>query len=197
MPRATTATANDEAFRALMDDALAAGRAHRPALSRRPRLYRRAASPRCSATLAGLAFEPEVILASFHGVPKDYLVKGDPYHCQCVKTWRLLREALGWPQERFRMTFQSRFGPASGSSPIRTRPCEGLAESGVRRLAVMTPGLLGRLPRDARGARRREPGDLPAPRRRAISRYLPCLNDSAEGMRVIRHLVERELQGWL
>src|SRR6185436_6130670 len=65
-----------------------------------------------AAALARLSFKPEVILASFHGVPKDYLLKGDPYHCQCQKTARLLRARLGLDESRFMLTFQSRFGTA-------------------------------------------------------------------------------------
>ena len=90
--------------------------------------------------LAKLTFEPEVILVSFHGVPKEYLLKGDPYHCQCVKTWRLMREAFGWPADKFRMSFQSRFGKAEWLQPYTDKTVEALAESGVKRMAIVAPG---------------------------------------------------------
>ena len=70
-----------------------------------------------TASIATLDFEPELVLASFHGLPKEYLEKGDPYHCQCLKTTRLLRERLGWPKEKLRTVFQSRFGRAEWLQP--------------------------------------------------------------------------------
>ena len=146
--------------------------------------------------LAKLAFEPEVILVSFHGVPKEYLLKGDPYHCQCVKTWRLMREAFGWPEERFRMSFQSRFGPDGMAAALHGRDREGAGRKRREAHGHRRAGLLGRLPRDAGGARRREPRDLHAHGGEQFA-YLPCLNDSDDGMRVIRHVVERELKGWI
>ena len=91
---ATSATVCDHAFRALMD------MRWQPALRVSPPyhddpIYIDALVTSMKRDLAKLAFEPEVILVSFHGVPKEYLLKGDPYHCQCVKTWRLMREAFG------------------------------------------------------------------------------------------------------
>ena len=76
--------------------------------------------------VAALPFEPEVILVSFHGVPKSYLLKGDPYHCECVKTWRLMRDAFDWPEERFRMSFQSRFGTEEWLKPYTDETVKAL-----------------------------------------------------------------------
>ncbi len=84
------------------------------------------------AGLARLDFEPEVVIASFHGLPRDYLDKGDPYHCQCQKTTRLLRERLGWPKDRLRITFQSRFGRAEWLQPYTDVTIAELAREGVR-----------------------------------------------------------------
>ena len=81
-----------------------------------------------------------MILASFHGVPKDYLTKGDPYHCQCQKTARLLRARLGLDESRFMLTFQSRFGTAEWLQPYTDMTVKALAERGVKNLAVVTPG---------------------------------------------------------
>ena len=88
-----------------------------------------AASTRIS--LAKLDFEPEVMLASFHGIPQAYFDKGDPYHCHCAKTTRLLRDALGLPPDRLRMTFQSRFGRAEWLKPYTDHTVRGLASEGV------------------------------------------------------------------
>ena len=74
----------------------------------------------------GLDERPDVLVASFHGVPKEYLMKGDPYHCQCQKTGRLLQEALGWPEEQFRVAFQSRFGPKEWLKPYADELIEEL-----------------------------------------------------------------------
>ena len=83
--------------------------------------------------------KPDVLVASFHGVPKEYLLKGDPYHCQCQKTGRLLREALGWPEEKFKVAFQSRFGPKEWLKPYADELIEDLGHQGVKRVAVVSP----------------------------------------------------------
>jgi ferrochelatase len=146
--------------------------------------------------LAGLDFEPEVILVSFHGVPKSYLLKGDPYHCHCVKTWRLMREAFGWPEERFRLGFQSRFGNEEWLRPYTDETVTALARSGIKSLAIVAPGFsadcletLEELDGENRHYFEANGGERFA--------YLPCLNDREEGTRVIRHIVERELGGWI
>ncbi len=192
---ATSATACDHAFRALMD------MRWQPSIRISPpyhddAVYIEAVIASMKRSLAALPFEPEVILVSFHGVPKEYLLKGDPYHCQCVKTWRLMREAFGWPPERFRMSFQSRFGPDEWLKPYTDETVKGLAESGVKRIALVAPGFsadcletLEELDGENREIFMHHGGESFA--------YLPCLNDSEEGMRVIRHVVERELMGWL
>ena len=137
---ATTATACDEAFRALMRTALAAGACgwRRP-ITRIPSTSTRW-RPRSAQHLAGLDFEPEALIASFHGMPQRYLESGDPYHCQCQKTSRLLRERLGWAGERWHTTFQSRFGNEAWLQPYTIETVERLARSGVKRLAVVAPG---------------------------------------------------------
>ena len=136
------------------------------------------------------------ILVSFHGVPEEYLRKGDPYHCHCVKTWRLMRERFGWPEERFRYAFQSRFGTAEWLKPYTDETIKELARSGVKRMAIVAPGFtadcletLEELDGENRHYFEEGGGERFA--------YLPCLNDEPEGMRVIRHVVRRELSGWL
>ena len=136
-----------------------------------------------------------MILASFHGVPKAYLLKGDPYHCQCAKTWRLLREALGFSAERFMLTFQSRFGRAEWLQPYTDETVRALARRGVKRLAVVTPGFsadcletIEEIGVENAGYFRENGGEDFA--------RIECLNDSPAGMRLIERIVRRELQGW-
>ena len=131
--------------------------------SRRSRHRSKRSSPGCS-------FKPEVILASFHGVPKDYLLKGDPYHCQCQKTARLLRTRLGLDESRFMLTFQSRFGTRRMAAALHRHDRRGAGRSGVKNLAIVTPGLRRRLPGNARRDRGRKRRDLPPPRRREFRR---------------------------
>jgi ferrochelatase len=192
---ATSATACDQAFRALMDMRWQPSLRVSPPYHDDP-VYIEAVVSRMRAALEALTFEPEVILVSFHGVPEEYLIKGDPYHCHCAKTYRLMRESFGWPAERFRLTFQSRFGTAEWLKPYTDATVKSLAESGTKRLAIVAPGFtadcletLEELDGENREVFMHHGGQDFA--------YLPCLNDSAEGMRVIRHIVERELQGWL
>ena len=192
---ATTATVNDAAFAAL------AKMRWQPAVRTAPPwhddpTYIDALANSARASLASLPFEPDVVLASFHGLPREYLNKGDPYHCQCQKTTRLLRDKLGWPAERLRITFQSRFGAAEWLQPYTDITIADLAKQGVRRLAVIMPGFtsdcLETLEEIAiRGGEtfRENGGEQYA--------AIPCLNDSDEGMRVIETVVRRELAGWL
>jgi ferrochelatase len=191
---ATTATANDAAFAALEH------MRWQPAIRTLPPYYDdpayiEALAASLNAALAGLDFVPEVVVASFHGLPRATLDRGDPYHCQCRKTTRLLRERLGWPEARLKIAFQSRFGRAEWLKPYTDELIGSLAREGVRNLAVITPGFsadcLETLEEIAirAGETFREAG---GERFAAI----PCLNDSAEGMALIAHLIRRELQGW-
>jgi ferrochelatase len=192
---ATTATVNDVAFAHLQ------AMRWQPALRTLPPYhddpaYIDALAASLSVSLAKLDFEPELVLASFHGLPREYLDKGDPYHCQCQKTTRLLREKLGWPKERLRTVFQSRFGRAEWLQPYTDVTIAELAKGGVRRLAVVMPGFsadcLETLEEIAiRGGETfREHGG---------QEYaaIPCLNDSPEGMTLLETLVRRELAGWI
>ena len=87
-----------------------------------------------------LDFAPEVLLLSFHGMPQRTLELGDPYHCHCQKTSRLLQERLARPGLRFRTTFQSRFGPAKWLAPATDDTLEEEARAGTKRLAIAAPG---------------------------------------------------------
>lgn len=189
---ATTATANDKAFAAL------ARLRWQPAIRTLPPyyddpLYIAALRQSLLDGLAKLDFEPEAIVTSFHGMPLRTLELGDPYHCHCQKTARLLSEALGRP---VRVSFQSRFGRAKWLEPATDEVLEALPEQGVRRVAVIAPGFsvdcietLEELAIRGRESFEEAGGTHFA--------YLPCLNDSAVGMDFLRALLARELEGWV
>lgn len=146
--------------------------------------------------LARLDFEPEVVLASYHGIPQAYFDNGDPYYCHCAKTTRLLGGALGWGEDYLRMTFQSRFGRAEWLKPYTAETVRELAKAGVRRVAVITPGFvadcletLEEIGVENAGYFRETGGEKFA--------AIPCLNDGADGMAVIESVARRELKGWV
>jgi protoporphyrin/coproporphyrin ferrochelatase len=192
---ATTATVCDKAFISLMTMRAQPAIRVAPPYYDDP-VYIEAVASSLQSELAKLAFAPEVILASFHGMPADYAHKGDPYPHHCAATARLLRERLGLAETAFMMTFQSRFGTAEWLQPYTDATVQALAERGVKNLAVVTPGF---------AADCLETLEEIAVENAAIFRRhggvnfaaIPCLNDSAAGMDVIRHLVLRELKGWI
>lgn len=192
---ATTATVNDKAFETLLS------MRWQPALRTVPPYhddpaYVEAIAASIETHLATLGWEPEVVLASFHGLPQSYFEKGDPYHCHCMKTARLVSERLGWPKEKLMVTFQSRFGPEEWLQPYTDKTVEKLATDGVKRIAVINPGFvsdcletLEEIAVQARESFEQHGG--------THFTHVPCLNDSAEGMAVIEAVVRRELMGWI
>lgn len=192
---ATTATAADHAFRALMKMRWQPAVRVAPAYHDAPVYIDRVAAS-MTQSLAKLDFEPERIIATFHGMPEKYFAKGDPYHCQCQKTSRLLREKLGWPADRWLTTFQSRFGNDPWLQPYTDKTVERLASEGVKRLALVAPGFsadcletLEELDGENRHIFEAGGGEKFA--------YLPALNDSEAGLDVIEAIVRRELSGWI
>ena len=143
--------------------------------------------------LAGLDFVPEVIVTSFHGMPQRTLDRGDPYYCQCQKTGRLLGEALHIP---VKVTFQSRFGRAEWLKPYTDATLEELPRQGTTRIAVVCPGFsadcletLEEVAMEGRETFMAAGGSHFA--------YLPCLNASPAGVKMLRALLARELAGWV
>jgi ferrochelatase len=191
----TTATANDQLFRALMKMRAAPAIRSVPPYYDEP-VYIEALARSIEQHLASLDFEPEVVIASYHGIPKPYFEKGDPYHCHCVKTTRLLRERLGWSDKKLITTFQSRFGAQEWLQPYTDKTVEKLGHDGVRSIAIVNPGFsvdcietLDEIGREAAETFHHAGGEKFA--------HIPCLNDSTEGMAVIEAVVRRELSGWI
>jgi protoporphyrin/coproporphyrin ferrochelatase len=191
---ATSATVCDEVFRVL------AGMRAQPTLRVTPPYYDdptyiEALAASISAHLKALAFQPEVIVASFHGMPKKYVEKGDPYERQCVATTDALRKRLGLDPSKLLLTFQSRFGFDEWLQPYTDKTMEKLAKDGVRRVAVVTPGFaadcLETLEEIAQ-----ENAEIFQHHGGEQFSFIPCLNDSDAGMDMIRQFVLRELQGW-
>ena len=192
---ATSATVCDKAFEALAKMRWQPFLRVAPAWFDEP-VYIDAIATSLEQSLAQLPFKPDVILASFHGMPEEYLRKGDPYHCQCAKTARLLRERLKLDERQLMLTFQSRFGPAEWLKPYTDATVKSLAESGVKNIAAIMPGFsadcLETLEEIAM-----ENADIFKHAGGENFAAIPCLNDSEGGMTVIQDVVQRELKGWV
>jgi ferrochelatase len=191
----TTATANDKAFDALRDIRWQPAIRTLPAYFEEP-AYIEALAQSIADGVAKLDFTPDVILTSYHGMPKLYLEKGDPYHCQCLKTTRLVREHLGWAEEKLRVTFQSRFGPTEWLQPYTDKTLEALPGQGMKRVAVVSPAFsvdcietLEELAITGREQFEHAGGERYA--------YIPCLNDSELGMQMLESVIRKELAGWV
>jgi ferrochelatase len=192
---ATSATVCDEVFRVLSEMRA------QPTLRVAPPYYDDpdyidALAVSVKAHLATLPFQPELIVASFHGMPQKYVDKGDPYSAQCIATTDALRTRMGLEPSKLLLTFQSRFGFDQWLQPYTDKTIEKLAKDGVRRLAVVMPGFsadcletLEEIAQENAEIFKHNGGEQFA--------AIPCLNDSEAGMDVIRQLVLRELQGWI
>jgi len=188
---ATTATANDRAFQVLQS------MRWQPAIRTLPPYYDApehigALAASVKASLAALDFAPDALVTSFHGMPSRTLSLGDPYHCQCQKTARLLAAALG---REVTVTFQSRFGKAKWLEPATEATLAAMPGRGVRKVAVVAPGFsvdcietLEELAIRGRETFERAGGTHFA--------YLPCLNESTIGIEMLRALLARQLEGW-
>jgi len=192
---ATTASVCDKAFEALKGMRWQPAVRIAPAYFDQP-VYIDAVAASLEEGLSELPFTPDVIIASYHGMPEDYLRKGDPYYCQCAATTRLLRARLKLGEDKLLMTFQSRFGTAEWLKPYTDATVQSLAARGVRNLVVITPGFaadcletLEEIAIENAEVFRRAGGENFA--------HIPCLNDGERGMTVIRDVVMRELQGWI
>ena len=192
---ATTATVCDEVFRCLMKMRRQPTLRVAPPYFAEP-VYIEALASTLETELTRLPFKPDVILASFHGMPKEYVDKGDPYYDQCAETMRLLRQRLKLDEDRLRLTFQSRFGRAVWLQPYTDATVKALAKQGVKNLAVITPGFsadcletLEEIAGENAHIFKKNGGENFV--------HIPCLNDSEPGLLVIWTVVLRELKGWV
>ncbi len=192
---ATTATVNDKVFEHLMNMRWMPAVRTVPPYHDEP-VYIEALAKSIENAIEEMPRKPEKIVASYHGIPQSYFKKGDPYHCHCHKTTRLLREKLGMDEDYLVTTFQSRFGPEEWLQPYTDKTIEKLGDEGVKNIAVFNPGFssdcletLEEIAGEGEEIFHEHGGENFS--------HIACLNDSKEGMDVIETLVRRELSGWI
>jgi ferrochelatase len=191
----TTATAYDRAFEALRSMKWQPAVRTLPPYHDHP-LYIEVLAQSIRTHLEGLDFEPQKILFSYHGMPLRFLHEGDPYHCHCMKTTRLVKERLGLPDDRVMVVFQSRFGSEEWLQPYLDETLEALPGQGVRRIAVVSPAFvtdcvetLEEIAETGRESFLEAGGERFA--------YIPCLNDSDRHIDLLETLAREELAGWV
>jgi ferrochelatase len=192
---ATSATANDEFFRALLDETWQpTARTVQPYFD--DPVYIDALAQSIEKAYAGLEKRPDLLICSYHGVPKRYLMQGDPYHCHCQKTTRLLKERLGWDDTEIKTTFQSKFGPEEWLQPYTVKEVARLAEAGTKNIAVCAPAFsadcietLEEINEEILESFEHAGGES--------FTYIPCLNDDDAHIKALGTFIERNLQGWL
>ena len=189
---ATTATANDEAFLHLRRLRWQPAARTLPPYHDDP-AYISALKARLEEGLAALGFAPQAIVASFHGMPRRTLDLGDPYHCHCRKTARLLAEASG---RELLVAFQSRFGRAKWLEPATDATLAALPGRGVTKVAVLAPGFAADCLETLEELAIRGRDTFLAAGGTDFA-YLPCLNDSPDGLEMLRRILARELEGWV
>jgi len=191
----TTATALDKCYDVLK------GMRWQPAIRTVPPYhddpaYIDALATSLQAHLQSIDFKPDVVVASFHGLPKSYLMRGDPYHCHCQKTARLLRERMGMKEGELIITFQSRFGREEWLQPYTDKTIEKLAGDGVKNIVVITPGFssdcVETLEEIAIGVK--ETFEEHGGENFSVA---PCLNDAEASIKMLKQLIDRELAGWV
>jgi len=192
---ATTATVCDEVFRFMLRQRVQPALRFLPAYYEDP-YYIEVLASSLQAELKSLPFTPDVILASYHGVPKEAVAKGDPYQAQCTRTTELLRAQLGLDETKLTMSFQSRFGRAQWLEPYTIATVRALARKGVKNLVVITPGFSADCLETLE--------EIKVENARMFMRHggenftaIPCLNDSEAGMLMLWRLAMRELKGWV
>ena len=192
---ATSATANDEFFRALLEETWQpTARTVQPYFD--DPVYIDALAQSIEKAYAGLEKRPDLLICSYHGVPKRYLMQGDPYHCHCQKTTRLLKERLGWDDTEIKTTFQSKFGPEEWLQPYTVKEVARLAEDGTKNIAVCAPAFsadcietLEEINEEIFESFEHAGGES--------FTYIPCLNDDDAHIKALGTVIERNLQGWL
>ncbi|MEL6168960.1 MAG: ferrochelatase [Pseudomonadota bacterium] len=192
---ATSATACDAFFRALTQEKWQPNVRTVPPYFDDP-AYIDALAQSVERTYGALETKPDILVTSYHGVPLRYLMEGDPYHCQCQKTTRLLKERLGWDDTEIVTTFQSRFGPEEWLKPYTVEEVARLAEAGKKRIAVIAPAFsadcietLEEINEEIRESFEEAGGEQ--------FTYIPCLNDDSAHIEALSGVIERNLSGWI
>ncbi|MBT9383871.1 ferrochelatase [Pseudooceanicola sp. CBS1P-1] len=192
---ATTATANDQFFRALMDEKWQPAARTLPPYFDSP-AYTDALAASVTRVLAPMAEQPDILVCSYHGLPERYLHEGDPYFCHCHKTTRLLKEKLGLADDRIITTFQSKFGPEEWLKPYTVEEVARLAQAGKKRIAIMSPAFsadcietLEEINEEIRESFVHAGGES--------FTYIPCLNDDDAHIAALMQSIEANLQGWI
>ena len=193
---ATSATANDQFFRALMDEKWQPiARVVEPYFEKPE--YIEALAQSVERAYAEAETRPEILVCSYHGVPKRYLMQGDPYHCQCQKTTRLLKERLGWKDTEIVTTFQSKFGPEEWLKPYTVKEVARLAEEeGKKNIAVIAPAFSA----DCIETLEEIKGEICESFEEAGGEhftYIPCLNDDDAHIDALTSLIQSNLKGWV
>lgn len=192
---ATSATANDHFFRALTYEKRQPSVRTVPEYFEHP-AYIDALAQSVESAYAAADEKPDVLVASYHGMPRRYLMEGDPYHCQCQKTSRLLRERLGWQKDAIDTTFQSVFGPEEWLRPYTVEHVQDLARQGKKHIAVISPAFsadcietLEEINGEIREAFEHAGGER--------FTYIPCLNDNDAHIAALVDVISLNLSGWL
>ncbi|MBS9404878.1 ferrochelatase [Halomonas sp. TRM85114] len=191
----TTATANDQVFRTLMTLKWQPSLRTVPAYFEHPD-YLEALSNSVREAYAAAESTPDVLVASYHGVPKRYLMEGDPYHCQCQKTTRLLKERLGWRDEDIVTTFQSKFGPEEWVGPATVDHVAELARQGKKHIAVVSPAFSSDCVETLEEINEEIKESFEAAGGETFT-YVPCLNDRDDHIAALLTIIRNELGGWL
>jgi len=192
---ATSATACDAFFKALSEEAWQPAARVVPAYFDVP-AYIEALAQSVERAYRAKSDRPDILVCSYHGMPERYLHQGDPYHCQCAKTTRLLRERLGWDKTEITTTFQSKFGPEDWLQPYTVEEVARLAEAGKKRIAVIAPAFsadcietLEEINEEIKDSFTEAGGE--------DFTYIPCLNDEPAHIAALGGIIERNLAGWL
>lgn len=191
----TTATANDQAFRTLMKMKWQPAIRTVPAYFDRP-VYIQALANSVTDMYAQLETRPTKLVASYHGVPKRYLMEGDPYHCHCQKTTRLLREALGFSKEEVDTAFQSQFGVEKWVGPPTVEHVARLAKQGHKHIAILSPAFSADCVETLEEIQEEIHDSFMAAGGETFS-YIPCLNDRDDHIDALLGVINNELSGWL
>lgn len=193
---ATSATANDQFFRALMEEKWQPAARTVEAYFQHP-AYIEALAQSVERAYAAKEKRPELLVVSYHGMPKRYLQEGDPYHCQCQKTTRLLKERLGWDDTDLRTTFQSQFGPEDWLRPYTVDEVARVAkEEGKKRIAVIAPAFsadcietLEEINEEIKESFEHAGGEE--------FLYIPCLNSDESHIAALSDIIDENLGGWV